>query len=55
MVSATTSPHHTITDKSLKLLSTPPKVMVDMAMPRDIEPYAGDELGVVLYNVDILL
>ena len=53
LVSATTSPHYTITLEQLMTLQNPPCVAVDLAVPRDIEPacsqlircYDADSLG----------
>lgn len=54
LLSATTSPHYTVTMEQLNRLSAPPAVMVDLAIPRDIQPEAGQLDGVALYNVDDL-
>lgn len=53
-VSATTSPHFTITAQQLAALQSPPRLLLDLAMPRDIEPAAGDDVRVTLYNLDDL-
>jgi len=53
LVSATASPHYTLTLPQLQTLSHPPKVAVDLAVPRDIDPacagllrcYDTDSLG----------
>ena len=53
LVSATTSPHYTVTLAQLQTLQSPPRVAVDLAVPRDIEPaccqlircYDTDTLG----------
>ena len=53
LVSATTSPHYTMTLEQLKTVAQPPKVAVDLAVPRDIDPacaavlrcYDADTLG----------
>lgn len=53
LVSATTSPHYTVTFDQLKTLQKPPLAAVDLAVPRDIEPacsqlvrcYDADALG----------
>lgn len=53
VVSATTSPHYTITQAQIAQLAKPPKVAIDLAVPRDIEPscaalmrcYDTDTLG----------
>ncbi len=54
LVSATTSPHYTVTAAQLASLSAPPRIMVDLAIPRDIQPEVGQMEGVSLYNVDDL-
>ncbi|MDD6188312.1 MAG: glutamyl-tRNA reductase [Clostridiales bacterium] len=54
LVSATTSPHYTITLEQLASVKQPPKVAVDLAVPRDIDPacaailrcFDADTLGV---------
>ena len=42
LVSATTSPHYTLTAQQLVQVQNPPGVAVDLAVPRDIEPACGD-------------
>ena len=54
LISATTSPHYTVTVRQLSTLETPPAVLVDLAIPRDIEPEVGNLQGVSLYNIDDL-
>lgn len=54
LLSATTSPHYTVTAGQLLALSDRPRYVVDLAMPRDVEPAAADVPGVTLYNVDTL-
>lgn len=54
LISATTSPHYTVTAEQVRALSAPPRYMVDLAIPRDIQPEVGQLPGVVLYNVDDL-
>ena len=41
LVSATTSPHYTLTAQQLRQVQNPPKVAVDLAVPRDIDPACG--------------
>lgn len=53
-VSATTSPHFTITAQQLAALQNPPRLLLDLAMPRDIEQAAGEDARVTLYNLDDL-
>ena len=38
---ATTSPHYTVAAYELAALARPPKVLADLAIPRDIEPGGG--------------
>ncbi len=54
LISATTSPHYTVTADQLSSLSHPPVIAVDLAIPRDIQPEAGNMLGLSLYNIDDL-
>lgn len=53
-VSATTSPHYTLSARQLAALQNPPRLLLDLAMPRDIEPAAGGDARVTLYNLDDL-
>lgn len=54
LISATTSPHYTVTAAELAARKKPPRLLVDLAIPRDIQPEAGELPGVRLYNVDTL-
>ncbi len=54
VISATTSPHYTVTAEQLSEVEQPPRVLVDLAIPRDIQPDAGKMVGISLYNVDDL-
>lgn len=54
LLSSTTSPHYTVSAPELSALSAPPALLVDLAIPRDIQPEAGDLPGVKLFNVDAL-
>ena len=54
LVSATTSPHYTVTADTLAGLSPLPAYLVDLAVPRDIEPSIADRCNVRLWNVDTL-
>jgi len=53
LVSATASPHYTLTLEQLKTVANPPRVAIDLAVPRDIDPacaaymrcYDTDSLG----------
>ena len=52
VLSATTSPHYTLTAAQLQAVSPRPKVAVDLAVPRDIEPACGALL--TYYDTDAL-
>ena len=54
LISATTSPHYTVTAEQMTALEHPPRVAVDLAIPRDIQPEVGELSGVSLYNIDDL-
>lgn len=54
LLSATTSPHYTVTARETAGLARPPAWMVDLAIPRDIQPQVGELPGVTLFNVDDL-
>lgn len=51
VVSATSSPHFTTTADQLATRDTP-LTLVDLAVPRDIDPACADHPVVTLYNVD---
>ena len=52
VVSATTSPHYTLTCSELGRLTRTPEIVVDLAVPRDAEPSIGDIPGVTLLTID---
>ena len=52
VVSATTSPHYTLFGEEMKRLARLPEVIVDLAVPRDVEPSIGDLPGVLLLTID---
>ena len=54
LISATTSPHFTVTAQQLAAMKDPPAILVDLSIPRDIEPEAAQLPGIRLYNVDDL-
>ena len=54
LLSATVSPHYTVTARALGALKNPPRFLVDLAIPRDIGPAVGELPGVKLYNIDTL-
>lgn len=54
LLSATTSPHYTVTAEALAQVAQPPRALVDLAIPRDIQPEIGQQEGVLLLNMDSL-
>lgn len=55
VISATRSPHHTLKYEEIaQILSQKPIVLVDLAVPRDIDPELEKLDTVTLYNVDDL-
>lgn len=52
VISATTSPHYTVTHENLRCCPGIPAQMVDLAVPRDIDPACGTVTQ--LWNVDDL-
>lgn len=53
VVSATASPNFTIREEMFELYERKkPLILIDLAVPRDIEPEAGRAEGVVLYDMD---
>lgn len=52
VVSATSSPHYTITYDMLDKPGKKPEYFMDLALPRDIEPAIGDMEGIHCYNLD---
>ena len=52
LVSATTSPHFTLTYDELCKLERVPEIIIDLAVPRDADPAIGDIPGVTLLTVD---
>ena len=52
VVSATASPHYTVTAAALAEVSPLPRLFLDLAMPRDLEPAIGELPGVTLLDVD---
>ena len=53
VVSATTSPHFTLTAAQMQPLLCPPRLLLDLAMPRDIESTAAGA-QTALFNLDDL-
>ena len=54
LLSATASPHYTVSAAALEAAAHPPRLVVDLAIPRDVEPAAGELPGLTLWNVDDL-
>lgn len=54
VVSATSSPHHTIKLEGFTQLQRQPALLIDLAVPRDIQRSIGQLPGITLYNVDTL-
>ena len=44
LVSATASPHYTLTLRQLETVARPPRVAVDLAVPRDIDPKCASRM-----------
>ena len=53
-VSATTSPHFTLTAAQVAAMRQPPRLLLDLAMPRDIEQAVAGDGRVTLLNLDDL-
>ncbi|MHB8491130.1 MAG: glutamyl-tRNA reductase [Solirubrobacteraceae bacterium] len=58
VVSSTSSPHHILGAEELDLVmgqrSERPLLLIDIAVPRDIDPRCGELEGVTLYDIDDL-
>ena len=52
VISATRSPHYTVRAKQLTQLDHRPRLILDLAMPRDIEPECSGIDGVTVWNLD---
>lgn len=52
VISATASPHVVIRKDEFEALSQKPRLLIDMAVPRDIEPEIAQMEGVYCYNID---
>lgn len=52
VVSATASPHVVITREGLEEMESPPSILIDMAVPRDVEEGVNEIHGVQCYNID---
>lgn len=58
IITSTGAPHYVLTeDKAMELSrdrNGKPLLLIDIAVPRDIDPKAGDIPGITLYNIDDL-
>lgn len=54
LISATASPHFTIKAEDIGAIPRPPRLMIDLAIPRDIQPEVGNFPGVTALDVDDL-
>lgn len=54
VLSATASPHYTLTADQITALSRPPTLLIDLAAPRDIDPAASQDKRVTVWNLDDL-
>lgn len=52
VISATKSPHYTVTAQALAGVSAMPRLFIDLAVPRDIDPEIIKLGGVRLYGID---
>lgn len=53
VVSATASPNFTLREELFQqVVLTKPVILIDLAVPRDIEPSLGDREGITLYDMD---
>ena len=58
IITSTGAPHYVITEQGVRDIipkrSGKPLILVDIAVPRDVDPLVGDIEGVTLYNIDDL-
>lgn len=54
LFSATASPHFTLTAAQIRAMREPPRLLVDLAMPRDIDGKAAQDTRVTVWNLDDL-
>lgn len=52
VISATLSPHYTVEMENLKKIDKIPKLFIDLAVPRDIDPSIKNLPNIELYDVD---
>ncbi len=55
IVSATRSPHMTVSREMIEGLEKRPSIMIDLALPRDIDPKCRELDGVALFDIDDLV
>lgn len=55
VLSATTSPHYTLHYEDCAKLKSMPKIMIDLAVPRDIEPSIENITGTSIFTIDDLV
>ncbi|WP_010249601.1 glutamyl-tRNA reductase [Acetivibrio cellulolyticus] len=54
LISATSSPHQTITYDMIRSCSPRPRYIIDLAVPRDIDPEVKNIEGIIYCNIDTL-
>ncbi len=54
LISATKSPHHTVSYEMIHKCSTKPKFILDLALPRDIDPKIGQFKELQYYDIDAI-
>ena len=58
LITSTGAPHYIITESEAKKITSlrkgEPIVMIDIAVPRDIDPAVADMDGIYLFNIDSL-
>lgn len=54
LISCTLSPHFTVEKEKLLLVKSYPKIMIDLAVPRDIESDIADLGNITLYDIDTI-
>ncbi len=54
VISATTSPHYTLHYDDFVNLNSKQKIIVDLSVPRDVEPLIGELPGINLFTIDDL-
>lgn len=54
VLSATTSPHYTLSREQVEGMSCPPSLFLDLSIPRDLDPALAELDGAICLNVDSL-